>query len=104
MQKNVYEGSLVMEARIWVTLDRDEVERNIPYALVCETRFGSGWNTGRTRRRWLSEFSEKERDAAGGLFSQAHKWYLVTGVPEKVKISARTLALWTKLGEFCCSL
>ena len=93
-----------MEARIYVTLSHDEVNRNIPYAVVCEARYGSRWDRTSRRKRWLSEFSEQERAAAHDLFVMAHKWYLKTGVPDTVKMSARTLALWLKLGEFCASL
>lgn len=87
-----------------LTLSNDEVSTHIPYALVCMTRFGARWETGRRRRRWLEEFTEQERTAATRLFNQSHRWLLTTGVPDKVKMSTKTFALWMKLADFCCSL
>lgn len=82
----------------------DEINREIPYAVVCEAREGVRWDTGRRRRRWLAEFSEKEREAASRLFSLAHRWYLLKGVPREVLMTPETYNLWTKLGAFCASL
>lgn len=41
----------------YLVLTSDEVNLRIPYALVCMTRFGAHWETGRRRRRWLEEFT-----------------------------------------------
>lgn len=87
-----------------VILTRDEVNAQIPYALICMTRYGQSWNTGRRRRRWLEEFTEAERISASRLFSMSHTWTLIKGVPEEVRMSAHTLALWLKLGEFCATI
>ena len=35
----------------YLVLTSDEVNFRIPYALVCMTRFGAHWETGRRRRR-----------------------------------------------------
>ena len=40
----------------YLVLTSEEVNANIPYALVCMTRFGACWETGR-RRAWLEEFT-----------------------------------------------
>ena len=93
-----------MKVHTYITLTHDEVNEKIPYALICEMRYGAQWDTGRRRRAWLAQFTEAEREAAGKLFKQAHTWYLVKGVPDEVKMRANTLALWMKLGEFCGSL
>ena len=92
------------EAIFYLKLTRDEVARKIPYAMICEMRYGARWETGRRRRAWTANFSEAERKAAGELFKQAHSWYLVKGVPDSVKMKATTFALWMKLAEFCGSL
>lgn len=42
----------------YLVLTSEEVNARIPYALVCMTRFGAHWETGRRRRRWLEEFTE----------------------------------------------
>lgn len=93
-----------MEARIMLTLTHDEIQANIPYAMICETRFGRAWGTGRRRRAWLKEFTEQERETAGRMFRQAYDWYLVHGVPDEVTMTAKTFALWIRLGEFCASI
>ncbi len=93
-----------MEARIYVTLSRGEINEKIPYAMICETREGSRWHGRKLKERWLKEFTPAERESASRLFSLAHKWYLKTGAPDEVKMSARTLALWWKLAEFCASI
>lgn len=93
-----------MKVHTYITLTHDEVNEKIPYAMICEMRYGARWETGRRRRAWLAQFTEAEREAAGKLFKQAHTWYLVKGVPDEVKMRVTTLALWMKLGEFCGSL
>ena len=50
----------------YLVLTSDEVNLRIPYALVCMTRFGAHWETGRRRRRWLEEFTEQERESQPG--------------------------------------
>ena len=90
--------------RMMLVLDREEVQREIPYALICETRFGATWDTGRRRRMWKELFTQGEREAAYRLFSLAHRWYLVKGVPDEVKMTPETLRLWQKLGMFCAAV
>ncbi len=88
----------------FLRFSHDEINSRIPYAVVCEGREGARWNTGHRRRRWLQEFSEKERKEATRLFALAHRWYLVKGAPDKVMMTPETYALWNKLGAFCASL
>lgn len=88
----------------FLVLTRDEVNLHIPYALVCMTRFGAHWGTGHRRRRWLEEFTQQEREAATRLFSLSHSWLLTTGVPDEVRMTPKTFALWKKLGNFCGSV
>ena len=93
-----------MKVTTYIALTSDEINARIPYALVCMTRFGAHWETGRRRRRWVEMFTEQERRAATRLFNESRRWLLTTGVPEEVKMTAQTFALWMKLGEFCGSL
>ena len=88
----------------YLVLTSEEVNARIPYALVCMTRFGAHWETGRRRRRWLEEFTEQEREASARLFKQSRQWFLTTGVPETVRMTPQTFALWAKLGKFCDSV
>lgn len=87
-----------------LVLSREDVHKDIPYGVICETRESSRWDTGRRRRLWKELFTEKEREAATRLFGLAHRWYLTSGVPDEVKMTLSTLTLWTKLGAFCASI
>ena len=89
-----------MEVEMRIKLTRDEVNELIPYALICEGRYGSLWDTRKVRNRWREEFDEETREAAEPLFRLAHKWYLTSGVPDVVEMSGRTWALWLRLAEF----
>lgn len=91
-------------AKLMMILTSQEVHASIPYSLICMTRFGAHWETGRRRRRWLKEFTEQEREAATRLFNLSHRWLLTTGVPETVRMTPQTFALWQKLGNFCASI
>lgn len=90
--------------KIEIVLSYEEVHRYIPYSLICMTRYGAHWDTRRRRRRWLSEFTEDERKAASRLFSKSHDWTVGRGVPDTVRMSTGTFALWMKLGSFCASI
>ena len=93
-----------MNAKIMLTMTRDEVSEMIPYALICETRYGVSWDTKRRRDRWMEEFTDFERQSATALFNLAHAWHLGGGVPDNVTMSSGMLALWVKLGQFCASI
>ena len=90
--------------KLELVLSKADIERQLPYALICETRYGSRWNTLQRKRRWTSEFTEVERKAASRIFAQCHTWYLVKGTPDEVKMSMSTYGLWEKLAGFCYSL
>lgn len=87
-----------------LVLSSEEVHATIPYAMVCMTRYGVHWNTGKRKRRWAEEFTAEERHASTRLFLRSYDWTLGGGVPEKVRMSPATLALWLKLGDFCASV
>ena len=90
--------------KLELVLSKADIERQLPYALICETRYGSRWNTSQRKRRWTAEFTEAERKAASRIFAQCHTWYLVKGTPDEVKMSMSTYGLWEKLAGFCYSL
>ena len=91
-------------AKLYLSLNRDDVNRMIPYGLITSTRYGGRWNTRRRLNLWNETFSESEQKAASRLFSTARSWYVVKGVPDSVLMSVHTFDLWLKLGEFCASL
>ena len=71
-----------------LSLSREQIQRDIPYQVVCETRYGARWDTGTRKRRWDSEFSHA----------------LKSGAPASVKMTGAAYDLWQKLGDFCASL
>lgn len=87
--------------KIMMVFDHDEIKKEIPYDLICETHEGGRWNTFRRKRLWNDMFTEKEQKACGRLFRQAKSWSLVKGAPESLMLTADTLLLWKKLGNFC---
>ena len=93
-----------MKAEYFLTLSQEEIRQQIPYAIVAETMGGSRWSTGRRKRMWRQMFSEEERDKARKLYNLAHRWYLVTGAPEEIKMRPQTFVLWQKLGAFCSAI
>lgn len=84
-------------------LSGKEIEENIPYRTICNTRYGSVWNTMRRKQRWVTEFSIVEQEAAEEIFRQAYRWY-TKGVPNSVRIDHLTLELLDKITEFCWTL
>ena len=93
-----------MEIATYITLTRKEIQEKLPYAVICETKEGASWNTGRRKRKWNAEFTEEERKASEEIFRKAHTWYLVKGIPEEVRMKIKTFMLWQKLGNFCAEL
>ena len=67
-------------AKIMLVMTHEEVDTNIAYSLICFSRYGSAWDTGRRRRAWLANFAEEERRAACRLFKQARGWTLGRGI------------------------
>ena len=93
-----------MKVETYIILNRDEINRKIPYGVVCETMSGSRWNTGKRKRLMKERFTESEIDAIYRLHNQARDWYLRKGVPDEVKMTVQTYALWQKLANFCCEI
>lgn len=90
--------------RMYLVLEHDEVQKEIPYALVCETMEGARWRSGKRRRLMKAWFSDVEISRIYELKSLAHRWYLTKGVPDEVKMTVDTYQLWQKLADFCMEL
>ena len=90
--------------KLYISLNRDEIQEKIPYAVVAETMSGAYWNTGKRKRLMKQYFTESEIEAIYRLHKQAHSWYLVKGVPDEVKMTLYTYELWQRLASFCCML
>lgn len=91
--------------RVMLSFSYDDIHRKLPYRIIGETASRSIWDTGKRKRLWKSEFTESEREACYKIISQAKRWLLTTGVPEKgVLMSASTYDLWHRLADFCACL
>ena len=93
-----------MKVETYIILNRDEINKQIPYALVCETMSGARWGTGRRKRLMKAYFTETEIDAIYRMHKQAYSWHLVKGVPDELRLMPKTLELWHKLAAFCCEI
>lgn len=82
----------------------EEAQSYLAYALICETMEGAFWNSGRRRRLYSKTFTEAEQRQIPRIKATAHKWCLVTGVPEKVRMRYSTYLLWQKLAMFCAEI
>ncbi len=89
---------------LMIELNREEIHEKLAYGMICQTRYGSAWGTGKRKRRWMAEFTEAEREAAKRIFSKSHAMLLTSGVPDSMVMSLKTLALWQKIANFCASL
>ena len=88
--------------RIMLSFSHDEIQREIPYAIIGETASRAIWDTGKRKRLWKVEFTESERETCYKIISQAKKWLMTTGVPDKgVMMSKSTYDLWHRLADFC---
>lgn len=94
----------VNDYQVCLVLTREQVERDIPYKMVCEARNSSRWDAFTRKRRWAAEFTSAETTAATTLFRQAQNWTLGKGVPASVRMTETMFDLWKKLGDFCASL
>ncbi len=91
-------------AKIMLVMTHEEVDTNIAYSLICFSRYGSAWDTGRRRRAWQLDFTEDEKKAAGRLFRQSFEWTCGRGLSGTIRMTMNTFNLWRKLGEFCASV
>ena len=82
----------------------DEIQKEIPYAIVAETMSSAVWNTGKRKRLMKEHFTDAEIKTISGLHRTARTWYLYKGVPEEVCMTMNTYRLWHKLANFCCQL
>lgn len=90
--------------KLYISLNRDEIQERIPYAIVAETMSSAVWNTSKRKRLMKKYFTESEISAIYRLHAQAYAWYLRTGVPDEVKMTFNTYCLWQKLANFCCEI
>ena len=90
--------------KLYISLNQDEIYEQIPYAIVAETMSGAKWNTGRRKRLMKQYFTKSEIASTYRLHKIAYNWYLRKGVPDEIKITLDTYALWHRLANFCGGL
>ncbi|MBQ6403876.1 MAG: hypothetical protein IJI27_08220 [Oscillospiraceae bacterium] len=93
-----------MKAYTMIELSNEEIQRNLPYAIIGETASRSVWETGRRKRLFAERFTEAERELCYCIIRDAKKWLLKTGCPESVKMRTTTYAMWWRLAEFCACI
>ena len=93
-----------MTVETYLVLNRDEINQNIPYAVVCEGMSSARWGTTRRVRLMREQFTQTEIEAIYRMHKQAYSWYLKKGVPDELRITPHILALWHKLAAFCCEI
>lgn len=91
-------------ATIEMVFTAEEIHRKIPYHFICQTRYGSIWNTMRRKLKWNNEFSEDEKVDSEKIFRRAYNWSVGNGVPESVRMNLKTYFLWNKIEKFCSEL
>lgn len=65
--------------KFYIEMNADEIKTKIPYALICETRDGARWDTGRRKREWDKIFTEKEKNSGYKNLSSGSQLVLVQG-------------------------
>lgn len=90
-----------MKTETYVTLERDEVSDVLSYRLIAECIGSSRWNSGKISMARDKTFTATETSMIRNIYQKAHKWYLVTGVPNEVTMTLTEFNLWKKLKEFC---
>lgn len=90
--------------KLHIELSYDEIQRYLPYGLICETLESSAWGTRRRKKLWKEMFNSSEKESARRIFAQAHNWYLKTGAPDSIVMSVKTYDLWQKIADFCAMI
>lgn len=89
---------------LYVELNRNEIQAQLPYPIIAETFSRSVWKTGRRKRLMHECFAEDELEKVEEIGRRACQWAYVRGVPNSVKMDTVTYDLWQRVGEFCAGL
>lgn len=90
------------KVRALLQLDGQLFTRATQYPVVVER-----WDrrlSGKGKRRWLAEFTKRERRQAEILHTKLRRWYLLSGTPQKILLRADTIKLLQRLCDFFASL
>lgn len=90
--------------KLYVELNRKEIQEQLPYPIIAEAFSRSIWKTGRRKRLMMEYFAEDELDRVEEIGRRACQWAYVRGVPDSVKMDTATYDMWQRVGEFCAGL
>ena len=76
-----------MKTETYIVLEHDEVSSVLNYRLIAECIGSSRWNSGKIGREKDRTFTPSEMAMIPKIYQKAHKWYLVTGVPDEVTMT-----------------
>jgi hypothetical protein len=74
-----------------IELDREELN-GMGFPVVVE-QWDRVMGSGSKRRKYLNEFTEKQRKTIKRYYNTFYRWYLVEGTPEKHRMYPETLIL-----------
>ena len=94
-----------MNIVIQISLQNSELDHELHYRLITETRHISAWDTGRRKRLYNEAFSSEEQAQHEFLFRQAWQWER-GNLPKEgcTTMTPDTYAQWQKLAHFCYQL
>lgn len=59
---------------------------------------------GSKKRKYLAEFTEKERKVISRYHTSLYRWYLITGSPQQVEMKISTYKLMCRAADFFASI
>ena len=85
-----------MKTESYVVLEHDEVNSILNYRLIAECIGSVAWNSGKISREKDKTFTPSEISMIRNVYQKAHKWYLVTRVPNEVTMTLTEFNLGNK--------
>lgn len=84
-----------------LVLDRNDIQSQLKYELICECFSSSYSNTGKFGRKFGEIFLENEKESVQKIAALCKKWALKSGIPDSYICDIKTFNLWKKLEMFC---
>ena len=89
-------------AMLEIIFTNEEIGKYISYAMICQTRYSSIWNTRKRKTLWNKEFSDTDKLKAEEIFNQAYRWFVgKNDIPNTVRMDISTYKLWNRIEKFC---
>jgi hypothetical protein len=94
-----------MKLSMYVQLTGEDIaDLQYPVMVMAWHKAVGAGASGRKREAFKKEFNEKERRILSRYYSRFHRWYLVTGPPQKCSIKATTYALLQRAIQFFATI